>query len=370
MRIVEPRAARDRAAVRARARRPGRRRHARVRLPGRGARRCRTSPATCCPRGLSAAEIDAAVRERTERGEAIYELDAERAARARARPDRHPGAVPGLRGQRTTTCARWPRRSRASPKVVALDPHDVRRDHRRRAHDRPGDGLARAPRSSSSPASARGSTPCASPCARRERVPVAAIEWFDPVFVAGHWTPQLIEHGRRHRRARLRRRALRADAPGRPSRPPRPERRRRHAVRLRRRALARRGRALRATRCATVGAERVVAVDASAYFSRPGPRLVDGLELARPHPASRPGARAPRRRSSRSRSEPAHRPLPALLGRPLRRRPPAARDRRRGWTRERYRPLVVLPEHGALAADLRARASRCWCGRWRCCGAR
>ena len=33
------------------------------------------------------------------------------------------------------------------------------------------------------------------------------------------------------------------------------------------------------TRCAALGAERVVAVDASAYFSRPGPRLVDGLEL-------------------------------------------------------------------------------------------
>ncbi len=28
-----------------------------------------------------------------------------------------------------------------------------------------------------------------------------------------------------------------------------------------------------------LGAERVVAVDASAYFSRPGPRLIDGLEL-------------------------------------------------------------------------------------------
>ena len=28
-----------------------------------------------------------------------------------------------------------------------------------------------------------------------------------------------------------------------------------------------------------VGARRVVAVDAAAYFSRPGPRLVDGLEL-------------------------------------------------------------------------------------------
>jgi iron complex transport system substrate-binding protein len=34
-----------------------------------------------------------------------------------------------------------------------------------------------------------------------------------------------------------------------------------------------------AERLAALGAERVVAVDASAYFSRPGPRLVDGLEL-------------------------------------------------------------------------------------------
>jgi iron complex transport system substrate-binding protein len=30
---------------------------------------------------------------------------------------------------------------------------------------------------------------------------------------------------------------------------------------------------------AAVGARRIVAVDAAAYFSRPGPRLVDGLEL-------------------------------------------------------------------------------------------
>jgi iron complex transport system substrate-binding protein len=28
-----------------------------------------------------------------------------------------------------------------------------------------------------------------------------------------------------------------------------------------------------------VGAGEVVAVDAAAYFSRPGPRIVDGLEL-------------------------------------------------------------------------------------------
>jgi len=30
---------------------------------------------------------------------------------------------------------------------------------------------------------------------------------------------------------------------------------------------------------ASIGAGQVVAVDAAAYFSRPGPRIVDGLEL-------------------------------------------------------------------------------------------
>jgi iron complex transport system substrate-binding protein len=34
-----------------------------------------------------------------------------------------------------------------------------------------------------------------------------------------------------------------------------------------------------ADRLAELGASAVVAVDAAAYFSRPGPRLIDGLEL-------------------------------------------------------------------------------------------
>ena len=34
-----------------------------------------------------------------------------------------------------------------------------------------------------------------------------------------------------------------------------------------------------AGRLGAIGAERVVAVNASAYYSRPGPRLIDGLEL-------------------------------------------------------------------------------------------
>ena len=35
----------------------------------------------------------------------------------------------------------------------------------------------------------------------------------------------------------------------------------------------------RASGCASLGARRVVAVDAASSFSRPGPRLVDGVEL-------------------------------------------------------------------------------------------
>jgi iron complex transport system substrate-binding protein len=46
---------------------------------------------------------------------------------------------------------------------------------------------------------------------------------------------------------------------------------------------------------AALGARRVVAVNASAYFSRPGPRLIDGLELLAQilHPGALAAAGAP-----------------------------------------------------------------------------
>jgi iron complex transport system substrate-binding protein len=46
---------------------------------------------------------------------------------------------------------------------------------------------------------------------------------------------------------------------------------------------------------ASLGARRVVAVDAAAYFSRPGPRLIEGLELLGHvlHPDRLPDAPAP-----------------------------------------------------------------------------
>ena len=77
------------------------------------------------PAGLSAGEIDAAVKERTLAGESIYELDADAAARPAPRPDRHPGAVLGVRG----LLRRRPRGRRGasirSPQVISLDPHTL-----------------------------------------------------------------------------------------------------------------------------------------------------------------------------------------------------------------------------------------------------
>jgi iron complex transport system substrate-binding protein len=108
-------------------------------------------------------------------------------------------------------------------------------------------------------------------------VRVAALEWLDPVFAAGHWTPQLIEH------------AGGDDVLGRAGEPSE-ERRWDEVIAARpevvvcmpcgydaERALAEAE--AYAGELAAVGARGVVAVDAAAYFSRPGPRLVDGLEL-------------------------------------------------------------------------------------------
>ena len=57
---------------------------------------------------------------------------------------------------------------------------------------------------------------------------------------------------------------------------------------------------------AELDAGHVVAVDASAYFSRPGPRLIDGLELLAHvlHPERVPDLRPPRSRSRSSPSAP------------------------------------------------------------------
>jgi iron complex transport system substrate-binding protein len=105
---------------------------------------------------------------------------------------------------------------------------------------------------------------------------VAALEWLDPVFVGGHWVPQLIEHAGGEDVFGL---------PGEPSFETAWE----EVVAARPQVVvvmpcgydAARGleEAERyAAELAALGAERIVVADAAAWFSRPGPRLVDGLE--------------------------------------------------------------------------------------------
>ena len=227
--------------------------------------------------GLEPGEIDRAVRELTEQGKAIYALDEAAAARAAARPDRHAGAVRGLRG-----LLRRRRRGGAADRARAegdlARPAHARRGARRRAHARRRRPTPRTPASTSSRTPPRRIDKVRLAVRGQAPVRVAAIEWLDPVFVAGHWTPQLIEYAGgvdvlglpgEHSEVRTLGGGRRRPARG----------RRRDAVRLRRRARARGGRRRSPDELAAIGAERVVAVDAAAYFSRPGPRLVDGLEL-------------------------------------------------------------------------------------------
>jgi iron complex transport system substrate-binding protein len=109
-----------------------------------------------------------------------------------------------------------------------------------------------------------------------EPVRVAALEWLDPVFIAGHWTPQIIQL------------AGGEDLLGMPGEPS--ERRSWEEVAAVRPQVVvvmpcgyDADRALTeaeayADELAALGAERIVAADAAAWFSRPGPRLVEGLE--------------------------------------------------------------------------------------------
>lgn len=227
------------------------------------------------PGGLSSAQIDAAVRERTQAGESIYELDSE--LLGELEPDLIvTQALCPVCAVSYDDVAQLAQELPTQPRVVSLDPHtlgetlgDVRTvAEATGARDAGVELVARAAgRIDRVRLAVRG--------APRPRV--AAIEWFDPVFVAGHWTPQLIELAggddvlgfAGEASAQTGWDALAAARPevviampcGYDAQRSAGEARE-HAEQLRR-----------------LGADRVVAVDAAALFSRPGPRLIDGLEL-------------------------------------------------------------------------------------------
>jgi iron complex transport system substrate-binding protein len=225
--------------------------------------------------GLPPAEIDRAVRELTEAGRAIYELD--EAGLQRLQPDlivtQALCAVCAVSYDDVLTVAE---RLDPRPRVISLDPHtlgemlgDARTlaeaaDARDAGVDLVQDAASRIDR-------VRLAVRAAAP------VRVAALEWLDPIYVAGHWTPQMIEY------------AGGVDLLGMPGE---------HSERRSWEEVAAAApevvvvmpcgydaeRAAEeayeyADELESLGARRVVAVDAAAYFSRPGPRLIDGLEL-------------------------------------------------------------------------------------------
>ena len=227
------------------------------------------------PAGLSAGEIDAAVRERTLAGESIYELDTE--LLAELGPDLIvTQALCPVCAVSYEDVAALADELPTHPRVIALDPKtlgetlgDVRTLAEATGRRREGVELVArtAGRIDRVKLAVRG--------AARPRV--AAIEWLDPAFVAGHWTPQLIQL------------AGGEDVLGMPGEPSETvgwdvlARAQPEVVivmpcgydapRAQEEALAHAG------RLRELGAAKLFAVDAAAYFSRPGPRLVDGLEL-------------------------------------------------------------------------------------------
>jgi iron complex transport system substrate-binding protein len=244
------------------------------------------------PEGLTAREIDTAVRERTQRGEALYELDED----VLRRLDVNlivTQAVCEVCAVSFDDVRAVAERLPTKPRVISLDPSTL------------GEVLADLPRLAAAVGVEAAGRELADEAGRRidavreavagaPRPRVAALEWLDPVYVGGHWVPQMVDvaggedvlgfAGERSRTVEW----DEVEAA-------RPE-----VVLAMPCGLYAEGAAAETLRHrARLEAldARVVAVDAAAYFSRPGPRLVDGIELLGHllHPHSVPAP--PERRS-------------------------------------------------------------------------
>ncbi len=227
------------------------------------------------PPGLSSAEIDAAVKERTLAGESIYELDTE------LLHELQPDLI--VTQALCSVCAvsyddvrQVAAEIGSAPQVISLDPHtvgEVLSDARTlaQATNRRDAALALI-------ADAAGRIDRVRLAVRGAGRPrVVALEWLDPPFAAGHWTPQLIDY------------AGGEDVLGLPG-----EHSEESTWEIVAAAnpdlvivmpcgydveIAHREAEMHRDELLSLGAGEIVAVDAAAYFSRPGPRLIDGLEL-------------------------------------------------------------------------------------------
>jgi iron complex transport system substrate-binding protein len=236
----------------------------------------RVTRSTIVP-GSDSLEIDAQVREAAERGESTFHLDA--AALAGARPDILLGQT--LCAVCAVTVAQLPATMDPAPTVVPLDGDSLEGIFA--DIDRAGVALGRRDAAASLVAGLRTRLAhVAFLVAGASRPRVACIEWIAPLFNAGHWVPEQIGQAGGH------------DVLGEPGA-------RSHELTLADVAAADPDVIVLmpcgfdATRAASesqtlvadpawdglraVRDGRVFAVDGNAYFSRPGPRVVDGVEL-------------------------------------------------------------------------------------------
>jgi iron complex transport system substrate-binding protein len=227
------------------------------------------------PTGLSSAEIDAAVKERTLAGESIYELDAD------ALHELEPDLI--VTQALCSVCAVSYDDVRSiadeidtQPMVVSLDPRTV--------GEVLGDARTLAQATNRKDAAVELITEASARIDRirvatkdARRIRVAALEWLDPPFAAGHWTPQLIAYAGGEdvlgfAGESSEQRSWEEVAASRPD-----------VVIVMPcgydAEIAHREAEMHRDELAAVGAGEVVAVDAAAYCSRPGPRIIDGLEL-------------------------------------------------------------------------------------------
>jgi iron complex transport system substrate-binding protein len=228
---------------------------------------------TIIPRGLAPAEIDRVVRETVGAGRPLYELDAARLAELE--PDLIvTQAVCEVCAVSYDDVVAVAATLPSRPRVLSLDPMtlgDVL-DDLIRVGEAVGDPEAG---QRASDAARRRLMAVMSAVEDAERPFVLPIEWLDPPFVAGHWVPEMI-----------------AIAGGVPFGTAGEKSRTVDWAELEKwqfdvvlvmpcgydEARAAEEAEAFSDQLDALGAERVVPVDASAYFSRPGPRLVTGIE--------------------------------------------------------------------------------------------
>ena len=233
------------------------------------------------PSDLSSGEIDRAVTSGVEEAHSVYELDVDRLVSLR------PDVI--LTQDVCRVCA-VPRsavdhaaaRIEPTPRVVSLDPASL--DDVLDAMLRVGEATGTTGRARDAIAALRGRLDAVRDAVARAtgRPRVFCCEWFEPVFRAGHWVPEQV---------RIAGGEDTLSQDGEPSMPVaweevlayEPE-----VIVLMPCGFGAAEAAARARELArlpgweslpAVRSTQVYAVDASAYFSRPGPRLVDGVEL-------------------------------------------------------------------------------------------